>query len=215
MTKVGQVGPNGYSWILRCLSPKYTNLTAWVNTTVSTHCHCVNFLVRNKQTRCSLAVLLETVWFIHWLIKLSLPSIPWWKYLQNIITPKPLELGTWSFGTIFIPLVCQVSHITFHMSYDIISPKLLELGIWNCETMLNMPHHVKQPVSVWSQVCCRKAIHALLDQLTSFGQRESLTIHASSGSGQMSAVCSAQSVKMVQSVAARWHCSKWFVNWEF
>ena len=78
-----------------------------------------------------------------------------------------------------------------------------------------MPHHVKQPVSVWSQVCRRKAIHALLDQLTSFGQRESLTIHASSGSGQMSAVSSAQSVKMLQSVAARWHCSKWFVNREF
>ena len=39
-------------------------------------------------------------------------------------------------------------------------------------------HHVKQPVSVRSQVCCRKAILALLDQSTSFGQRESLTIHA-------------------------------------
>ena len=117
MTKVGQVGPNGYSWILRCLSPKYTNLTPWVNTTVSTHCHCVNFLVRNKQTRCSLAVLLETVWFIHWLIKLSLPSIPWWKYLQNIITPKPLELGTWSFGTIFIPP--SLSGITYHISHVI------------------------------------------------------------------------------------------------
>ena len=119
MTKEGQVGPNGYSWILRCLSPKYTNLTPWVNTTVSTHCHCVNFLGRNKQTRWSLAVLLETVWFIHWLIKLSLPSIPWWKYLQNIITPKPLELGTWSFGTIFITpsvsgITCHVSHVIWH-----------------------------------------------------------------------------------------------------
>ena len=81
--------------------------------------------------------------------------------------------------------------------------------------MLNMPHHLKQPVSVWSQVCCRKAIHALLDQLTTFGQREYLTIYTSSGSGQMSAVSSAQSVKMLQSVAARWHCSKLFVNREF
>ena len=73
-------------------------------------------------------------------------------------------------------------------------------------------HHVKQLVSVRSRVCCRKAILALLDQLTSFGQRESLTIHASSGSGRMSAVSSAQSVKMLQSVAARWRCSKWFGN---
>ena len=32
---------------------------------------------------------------------------------------------------------------------------------------------MKQPVSVGSQICCRKAILALLDQLTSFGQRRS------------------------------------------
>ena len=69
-------------------------------------------------------------------------------------------------------------------------------------------HHVKQPVSVRSRVCRRKLILALLDQLTSFGQRESMTIHASSCSGRMSAVSSAQSVDMLQSVAARWRCTK-------
>ena len=69
-------------------------------------------------------------------------------------------------------------------------------------------HHVKQSVSVWSRVCHRKVILTLLDQSTSFGQRESLTIHASSGSGRMSAVSSAQSVDMLQSVAARWRCTK-------
>ena len=77
-----------------------------------------------------------------------------------------------------------------------------------------MVHHVKQPVSVWSRVCCKKAILAL-DQLTTFRQRESLTIHYSSGSGRMSAVSSAQSVEMLQSVAARGHCSKWFWNKKF
>ena len=76
-------------------------------------------------------------------------------------------------------------------------------------------NHVKQPFSVRSRVCRRKAILALLDQLTSFGQRESLTIHASSGSGRMSAVSSAQSVEMLQSVATRWRCSKWFGNQKF
>ena len=54
-----------------------------------------------------------------------------------------------------------------------------------------------------NRVCCRKAILALLDQLTRFGQRESLTIHVSSGSGQMSAVSSAQSVKMLQYIILR------------
>ena len=53
-----------------------------------------------------------------------------------------------------------------------------------------------------------KAILTLLEQLTSFGQRESLTIHASSGSGRMSAVSSAQSIDMLQSVAARWRRTK-------
>ena len=76
-------------------------------------------------------------------------------------------------------------------------------------------HHVKQPASVRSRVRRRKAFLALLDQLTSFGQRESLTIHASIGSGRMSAVSSAQSVDMLQSVAARWRCKKWFGNWRF
>ena len=69
-------------------------------------------------------------------------------------------------------------------------------------------HHVKQPLFMRSGVSRIKAILALLDQLTSFGQRESLTIHASMGSGQMSAVSSAQSVNMLQSVAARWRCTK-------
>ena len=63
----------------------------------------------------------------------------------------------------------------------------------------SMLNHVKQPVSVRSRVCCRKAVLKLLDQLTNFGQRESLTIHTSSGSRQMSAVSSAQSVEMLLS----------------
>ena len=58
-------------------------------------------------------------------------------------------------------------------------------------------------------------ILALLDQLTSFGQRESLTIHASSGSERMSAVGSPQSVQLQQYVAARWRCLKWFGNQKF
>ena len=58
-------------------------------------------------------------------------------------------------------------------------------------------HHVKQPVSVRSRVGRRKAILALLDQFTSFGQRELLTIHASSGSARMSAVSSGKSVDML------------------
>ena len=68
--------------------------------------------------------------------------------------------------------------------------------------------HVKQPVSEQSRVCRRKAIVALLDQLTIFGQRESLMIHASSGSGRISAVSSAQSVHLMQSAVARWRCTK-------
>ena len=38
--------------------------------------------------------------------------------------------------------------------------------------MVSIIHHVKQPVSVRSRVRRRKAILALLDQLTSFGQRK-------------------------------------------
>ena len=83
---------------------------------------------------------------------------------------------------------------------------------WRSEWVI---HHVKQPVSVRSRFCRRKAILALLDQLTSFGQRESLTIHASSDSGRMSAVSSAQSVNMLQSVAARWRWTKWLGNRKF
>ena len=75
---------------------------------------------------------------------------------------------------------------------------------------LSTQHDVKQPVSVRSRVCCRKAILSLLDQLINFEQRESLMIHASSGSRRMSAVSSAQSAEMLQSVFARWCCSKWF-----
>ena len=41
-----------------------------------------------------------------------------------------------------------------------------------------------------------QATLALLDQFTSFRQRESLTIHASSGSGRMSTVSYAQSVDL-------------------
>ena len=67
---------------------------------------------------------------------------------------------------------------------------------------------MKEPVSVRGRVRRRKAIIALMDQLTSFGERESLTIYASSGSGRMGAVSSAQSVDMLQSEAARWHCIK-------
>ena len=85
----------------------------------------------------------------------------------------------------------------------------LDVGVFLYITgLVSNPHHVKQPASVRSRVCRRKAIHALMDQLTRFGQRESLTVHASSGSGRMSALSSAQSVDMLQSVAARWHCTK-------
>ena len=74
---------------------------------------------------------------------------------------------------------------------------------------------MKQPVSVRSRVRCRKAFPALLDQLTGFGQRESMTIHAISGPGQKSAVSSAQTVEMLQSVAARWRFLKWLGNLKF
>ena len=70
--------------------------------------------------------------------------------------------------------------------------------------------------TMWnSRSLCGAESVALLDQLTSFGQRESLTIHGSCGSGRMSAVSSAQSVEMLQFVAARWRCSKWFWNQKF
>ena len=50
---------------------------------------------------------------------------PLWKYLQTIITSKPLELGTWNVDTMFtIPYVshmsrvmCHVSHVTCHVSH--------------------------------------------------------------------------------------------------
>ena len=83
------------------------------------------------------------------------------------------------------------------------------------QSRTTLHHHVKQPASVRSRVCRRKAILALLDQLIRFGQRESLTIHASSGSGRMSEESSAQPVDMLQSVAARWRCTKWFGKWKF
>ena len=48
-------------------------------------------------------------------------SDPLWKYLQKIITPKPFELGTWNFDTMFtIPYVscvtCHVLCVTCHVS---------------------------------------------------------------------------------------------------
>ena len=84
-----------------------------------------------------------------------------------------------------------------------------------CPSLWFPHYHVKQPASVRSRVCRIKAILALLDQLTRFGQWESLTIHASSGSGRISAVSSAQFVNMLQSVTARWRCTKWFGNRKF
>ena len=44
-----------------------------------------------------------------------------WKYLQNSVYPKPLELGCWNFETMFTtPCVscftCHVSHVTCHVS---------------------------------------------------------------------------------------------------
>ena len=69
---------------------------------------------------------------------------------------------------------------------------------------------------MWNSLSpCGAESVALLDQLTSFGERESLMIQASSSSGRMSAVSSTKSVDMLQSVAARWRCTKWFGNWKF
>ena len=79
------------------------------------------------------ALLQTALSFIKW------PNHASWKYLQNIINPKPLELGTWYFETMFITpcvsgviyhvshVTCYVSCSTCHVSYDIITPKLLEL----------------------------------------------------------------------------------------
>ena len=62
-------------------------------------------------------------------------------------------------------------------------------------------HSVKRPTSVQSRVClCR---------------RSSLKIHVSGGSRQRIATSSYQSVEMLQLVAARWCCTKWFSNWKF
>ena len=69
--------------------------------------------------------------------------------LWNIITPKPLELGTWHFETMFTThcvsrviyhmshVTCHMSHVTCHMSnlQNFITPKPLELGTWNFEAI--------------------------------------------------------------------------------
>ena len=103
-----------------------------------------------------------------------------------------------------------------HIFYFVTYIHILYSILWLTDTFsILWLHYVKQLASVRSQFCHRKAILALLDQLTIFGQRESLTIHASSGFGRMSAVSSAQSVNMLQSVAARWRCTKWLGNWKF
>ena len=66
MTKVGQIRPNGYGKILRCLSLKYTNITPSVNTTVSTHGHCVNFLVRKQFVKDSPFSLIDLPVWLTW-----------------------------------------------------------------------------------------------------------------------------------------------------
>ena len=48
-------------------------------------------------------------------------SDPLWKYLKNLITPKPLKLGTWNFETMFTTpclshVLCPVSLFTCYMS---------------------------------------------------------------------------------------------------
>ena len=69
--------------------------------------------------------------------------------LWNIITPKPLKLGTWHFETMFTThcvsrviyhmshVTCHMSHVTCHMSnlQNFITPKPLELGTWNFEAI--------------------------------------------------------------------------------
>ena len=57
---------------------------------------------------------------------------------------KPLELGTWNFETMFnIPCVscvmCHITLVTCHMSYDIVISKILELVTWNFEPMFTIP----------------------------------------------------------------------------
>ena len=53
-------------------------------------------------------------------VLLTPPSIiPFPPFLQNTINPKPLELVTWHFYTVFTPLsgiMCHVSPVTCHMS---------------------------------------------------------------------------------------------------
>ena len=80
-------------------------------------------------------------------------------------------------------------------------------AIYTCRLMFSLPslndhhlmsHHVKRPSE---QICvCRRSF---------------LTIHARSGLRRRIAVTSAQSVKMLQSVAARWCCTQWFGNRKF
>ena len=48
-----------------------------------------------------------------------------WKYLQTIITSKPLELGTWNIDTMFT--IHNMSCVTCHMSHVICKKKMLEL----------------------------------------------------------------------------------------
>ena len=49
-------------------------------------------------------------------------SHPLWKYLQNTVSSKPWELGSWNFERMFTPqhvsqVTCPMSHITCHMSH--------------------------------------------------------------------------------------------------
>ena len=76
--------------------------------------------------------------------------------LQNITTPKTLELGTWNSEAMFTTpkesrvtchlssVTCQMSHVACHMSHvtchtsnlqNSVTLKPIELGAWNFETM--------------------------------------------------------------------------------
>ena len=71
------------------------------------------------QTRCSLGCSTNSL-VIKWLI--DSVSDPFPPNIQDIISPKPLELGSWHFERIFIPphhashVTCHVSHLTCQVS---------------------------------------------------------------------------------------------------
>ena len=85
-----------------------------------------SFALCMQQTRCSRSCSTNTS-VINSVI--NSVSAPLWKYLQTIITSKPLKLGTWNYDTMFtVPYVscvachmsrvtCDMSHVTCHVSH--------------------------------------------------------------------------------------------------